>query len=319
MNTTHDCTNRRGVATFAIGTLALALAACTSTDPKLGGSPSVATGAAGGATASNANSQLEHCDKTMGTLAVVEDQAAPWYTYYYSHYRNLGSTVPVLRMMIQQSNCFVIVERGRAMNNMMQERALSQSGEMRDGSNFGKGQMAAADYTMSPTINFNQQGGSGGSVGAAGLARGLGGVGAVFAAGAGSMKSNEAATTLIMIDNRSGVQLAAAEGSAKNFDFGFFGSAFTAGLGGGASGYSNTPEGKIIVAAFADSYNQLVKAVKNYRAQTVAGGLGAGGTLGVQGGSTPASQAVDPPKPAAAAAPAKKAPAKKAPTTPPSQ
>ena len=44
------------------------------------------------------------------------------------------------------------------MNNMMQERALSQSGEMRGGSNFGKGQMAAADYTMSPTINFNQQG-----------------------------------------------------------------------------------------------------------------------------------------------------------------
>ena len=119
------------------------------------------------------------------------------------------------------------------------------------------------------------------------------------------MKSNEASTTLIMIDNRSGVQLAAAEGSAKNFDFGFFGSAFTAGLGGGASGYSNTPEGKIIIAAFADSYNQLVKAVKNYKAQTVKGGLGTGGTLGVQGGSTPASQEV-------VQGPAKKRVAKKA-------
>jgi hypothetical protein len=316
MNSRNDFNGRMRTGALALGALTMALAGCASTDPQLGGSPSVATGGAGGATASNANSQLEHCDKTMGTLAVVEDQAAPWYTYYYSRYHNLGSTVPVLRMMIQQSNCFVIVERGRAMNNMMQERALAQSGEMREGSNFGKGQMAAADYTMSPTINFNQQGGSGGSVGVAGLARGLGGVGAVLAAGAGSMKSNEAATTLIMIDNRSGVQLAAAEGSAKNFDFGFFGSAFTAGLGGGASGYSNTPEGKIIVAAFADSYNQLVKAVKNYRAQTVAGGLGNGGTLGVQGGTTAASQAVDA-KPAAAAAPAsaKKAPAKK--TTPP--
>jgi len=292
---------------LAIGCLGLALTACTSTDPKLGGSPSVVTGAAGGATAANANSQLEHCDASMGTLAIVEDQSAPWYTYYYSQYRNLGSTVPVLRMMIQQSNCFVIVERGRAMANMMQERALSQSGEMRAGSNFGKGQMAAADYTMSPTIQFNQNG-SGGTVAAAGLGRAFGGIGgAVLAAGAGSMKSNEAGTTLIMIDNRSGVQLAAAEGSAKNFDFGFFGSAFTAGLGGGASGYSNTPEGKIIVAAFADSYNQLVKAVKNYKAQTVQGGLGNGGTLGVQGGSTPASQAVD--------APAKKKPAPKKPTT----
>ena len=303
--------NRNARIALAIGSLALLAAGCASTDPKLGGSPSVVTGAAGGATAANANSQLERCDASLGTLAIVEDQTAPWYTYYYSHYRNLGSTVPVLRMMIQQSNCFVIVERGRAMNNMMQERALSQSGEMRDGSNFGKGQMAAADYTMSPTINFNQQGGSGGSAALGGIGRGLGGLGAVVGAAAGSMKSNEAATTLIMIDNRSGVQLAAAEGSAKNFDFGFFGSAFTAGLGGGASGYSYTPEGKIIVAAFADSYNQLVKAVKNYSAQTVKGGLGTGGTLGVQGGSTPASKEVD----AAATKPAaKKAPAKK-PTT----
>ena len=63
--------------------------------------------------------------------------------------------------------------------------------------------------------------------------------------------------------------------------------------GGGAGGYSSTPEGKIIIAAFADSYNQLVMAVRNYKAQTVRGGLGTGGTLGVQGGSTPASRAVD--------------------------
>lgn len=310
MNTMHERRYTRALrATIASGSIALLAAGCASTDPKLGGAPSVVTGGAGGATAANANSQLERCDASMGTLAIVEDQTAPWYTYYYSHYRNLGSTVPVLRMMIQQSNCFVIVERGRAMSNMMRERALAESGEMRSGSNFGKGQMAAADFTMSPTINFNQQGASGGSAGLAGIGRGLGGLGAIVGAAAGSMKSNEASTTLIMIDNRSGVQLAAAEGSAKNFDFGFFGSAFTAGLGGGASGYSNTPEGKIIIAAFADSYNQLVKAVKNYKAQTVKGGLGTGGTLGVQGGSTAASQEVDhgpAAKPAARKAPAKK-------------
>ena len=293
--------------------LALVAAGCASTDPKLGGSPSVVTGAAGGAAAANANSQLERCDASLGTLAVVEDQGAPWYSYFMSHYRNLGSTVPVLRMMIQQSNCFVIVERGRAMNNMMQERALSQSGEMRAGSNFGGGQMAAADFTMSPTINFNQQGGQGGSAGLGGLARGLGGLGAVVGAAAGSMRSNEASTTLIMIDNRSGVQLAAAEGSAKNFDFGFMGSMFGGGLGGGASGYSNTPEGKIIVAAFADSYNQLVKAVRNYKAQTVRGGLGTGGTLGVQGGSTAASRELDRPAPAPAAPAATRRPAPRKP------
>ena len=94
---------------------------------------------------------------------------------------------------------------------------------------------------------------------------------------------------LTMIDNRSGVQLAAAEGTAKNTDFALFGSAYGWAGAGGAGGYSSTPEGKIIIAAFADSYNQLVKVVRNYRAQTVKGGLGTGGALGVQGGSTPAS------------------------------
>lgn len=263
---------------------AVALAGCEGTGPKLGGGGTVATGAAGGATAENASSQLEKCSESLGTLAVVEDQTAPWYMHL-SQYK-LGSTVPVLRMMIQQSNCFVVVERGRAMNNMMQERDLQKSGEMRSGSSFQKGQMVAADYTMNPTINFSQKG-TGGASGALG---GLGVFGAVAGAVAGGLKSNEASTTLVMIDNRSGVQLAAAEGSAKNFDFNLFGGAFGGGLAGGAGGYSNTPEGKILIAAFMDSYNQLVKATRNYKAQEVKGGLGTGGVLGVQGGQTPASK-----------------------------
>ena len=37
----------------------------------------------------------------------------------------------------------------------------------------------------------------------------------------------------------------------------------------------------------------MVKALRNYKAQTVKGGLGTGGRLGVQGGSTAASAEVD--------------------------
>lgn len=265
------------------GAAVLSLSGCLATSPTLGGGSNTVSGAAGGSTAANANSNLERCDESLGTLAVVEDQSAPWWGYY-SRYK-LGSTVPVLRMMIQQSNCFVVVERGRAMNNMMQERALERSGEVRQGSNFGQGQMVAADYTMSPSVNFSQKGTEGGRLGLGGL----GMLGSVVGAAAGSFKANEASTTLLMIDNRSGVQLAAAEGSAKNFDFGLSGWGWTGGLVGSASGYANTPEGKIVTAAFVDSYNQLVKAVRNYKAQTVRGGLGTGGRLGVQGGTTPAS------------------------------
>lgn len=261
---------------------ALVLAAAAPAQEVGGGSKGAVTGAAGGATAEGANSSLERCDQALGTIGVVEDQNAPWYHTLQSY--KLGSTVPVLRMMIQQSNCFVVVERGAAMRNMQMERNLRDSGEMRQGSNMGPGQMVAADYTMNPSIQFSQNtGGMGGALG--GLSRHLGVIGAI----AGGMKTNEASTTLIMIDNRSGVQLAAAEGTAKNTDFALFGSAFGWAGGAGAGGYTSTPEGKIIIAAFADSYNQLVKAVRNYKAQTVKGGLGTGGALGVQGGFTPAS------------------------------
>jgi len=269
----------------AASALVLALTGCLATTPTQGGGNTTVSGATGGATAENANSQLERCGETLGTLAVEEDQAAPWYREL-ARYK-LGSTVPVLRMMIQQSNCFVVVERGRGMQNMMQERALERSGEMRSGSNFGGGQMVAADYLMRPSIQFSAKtGGGGGGLG------GLGFLGTAAGAVAGGFKQNEASTTLLMIDNRSGVQISAAEGSAKNFDFSVLGVGWGGGMGGAAGAYSNTPEGKIIVAAFADSYNQMVRALRNYKAQTVRGGLGTGGRLGVDGGSTPASQEV---------------------------
>lgn len=264
--------------------LLFGLAAC-STDPSLGGgSGNVASGSAAGTTTTGANSQLEHCAAPMGTLGINEDEQAPWYAYL-SRYQ-LPSTVPLLRLIVQQSNCFVVVDRGRGMNSMMAERGLAQSGELRSGSNMGKGQIAAADYTMVPSINFSQSGTSG--FGAAlGFVPYVGG--ALGAAAAGT-KSNEASTTLLLIDNRSSVQISASEGSAKNWDIAGLGGAFGYAAGGGIGGYSNTPEGKIVTAAFMDLYNQMVRSLRNYRAQTVNGGLGTGGTLGVQGGSTPASK-----------------------------
>jgi hypothetical protein len=272
---------------FAALLVCLGPAEVGATEPTLGGSGTVATGSAGGAAAQGASSQLEHCNETLGTAAVVEDQSAPWYATL-SEYR-LGSTVPVLRMMIQQSNCFVVVERGRAMGNVMQERALQQSGELREGSGFQKGQMVAADYTISPSITFSKKGtsGVGGAVG--GL---FGSVGRAVGALAGGLKANEASTTLLLVDNRSSVQLVSAVGSAKNYDFSLFGGMFGSDAGGSLGGYTSTPEGKIITAAFMDSYNQLVRAARNYQAQTVKGGLGTGGRLGVQGGQTPASKKI---------------------------
>jgi hypothetical protein len=268
--------------------VALALAACADTQGVQMGSQSaktVATGSAAGAASANANSQLERCDESLGTLAVVEDQGSPWYYQLRNEYK-LQSTVPLIRMLVQQSNCFVVVERGSGMRSMSTERTLEASGEMRQGSNFGKGQMVAADYSLNPSIAFSQSdaGGLGAALG--GFGRQLGMLGAV----AGNVKFKEASTMLTLVDNRSGVQLGAAEGSASKTDFGAWSSLFGSRAGGSLGGYTNTAEGKVLAGAFADAYNQLVMGLRNYRAQEVTGGLGTGGRLGVSGGTTRSSK-----------------------------
>jgi curli biogenesis system outer membrane secretion channel CsgG len=265
------------------------------------------TGSAGGATAQNANAKLEHCDQSLGSLAVVEDQTAAWYYQLIREYK-LTSTVPLIRLLVQQSNCFVVVERGRAFGQMQTERALSQSGELRQGSNFGQGQVVAADYSLNPMITFSQRD-------TRGIGTALSVVPYVGLLGslAGNLRTSEASTTLTMVDNRSGVQLAAAEGAASNTDFAAWSGVFGSSAAGSLGGYTNTPEGKVLAGAFADAYNRLVVAVRSYKAQEVKGGLGTGGALGVQGGTTPASQALEP----APAKPAQKPATKPVPKTAP--
>jgi hypothetical protein len=261
--------------------LLLSLSACSDMQMGATSAKTTATGSAGGETSQNANAGLQHCSATLGTVSIVEDTTAPWYGMLTGQYQ-LGSTVPVLKLLVQQSNCFVVVDRGRGLSAAMEERVLNESGELRQKSKMHKGQMVAADYTISPTITFSNRNAGGG---AAGLLAFVPVVGGALAGVAGTMKSQEASTLLTLVDNRSSVQLAAAEGSAKNVDYGILAGLVAGapgGAGAGAGGaYANTAQGKVIVAAFTDSLNNLINAVKQYKAQSVKGGLGTGGTLPV--------------------------------------
>lgn len=275
----------RALKLLALVVTTLGLGGCLSAPVRMGddGARTVATGSAGGASTAGASSDLERCDKPFGTIELVEDQHASWYHVLTGEYR-LTSTVPVLRLLMQQSNCFVVVDRGRALANMRQERELEDAGELRAGSNFARGQLVSADYSMMPEvlISARDTSGIGAMVGAFG--------GGMLSSVMGSLKSNEAATLLTLVDNRSGVQIGVAEGSAKNTDFGLGG--LFAGSGGfaGLRGYTSTPQGKVIVAAFMDSYNQLVRSLRNYSAQTMGErGLGTGGRLGVDGATAPST------------------------------
>jgi curli biogenesis system outer membrane secretion channel CsgG len=246
----------RILATVLAGSLIAAGAQAQLLGTKKGKGGSDVQGAAGTQGAQGAASDLERCDKPMGAMAVVEPQD---YVMQHLARYNLQSPVGLIRMMIQQSNCFIVVERGQGMQNMMQERALAGGGELRGGSNVGGGQMVAADFILTPAVVFSEgnAGGVGGALG--GL---LGGRGSAIGALVGGLKFKEAQTSMLVADARSGVQVAAAEGSSKKADLALGAAIFGGGAGGGIGGYGNTNEGKIIAASFADNYNNIVRVVK---------------------------------------------------------
>ena len=224
------------------------------TQPKQGQGGSVIQGSAGTSSV-KAPEGLQTCQKPMGAMAVVEPQTE---VLTYLRRYQLSSPVGLIRMMIQQSNCFIVVERGAGMQNLAQERQLAQAGQTRAGSNMGGGQMVTADFVLTPNVVFSENNAGGLGAGAVG-----GMFGKTAGAIAGGLKFKEAQTSMLVADTRSGVQVAAAEGSTKKADIRLGAGLWGGGGGAAGGGYGNTNEGKIIAAAFMDNYNQVVLAVRN--------------------------------------------------------
>lgn len=230
---------------------AIAAAAGAPQAQTLGG----ASGPAGDAT------QVEKCDAPKGTLAVVEPQS---HVLQSLQGMGLGSPSGMIRLIIQQSNCFQIVERGAGFQNLMQERQLAAGGQLQGGQNIGQGQMVAADFVVTPSVVFSNPnaGGVGGALGGIGGLLG-GGRGALLGAIAGGLKFKEAQTSMIMADTRSGLQVAAAEGSAQKTDFNLGAALFGGGAGAALGGYTSTAEGKIVAASFLDNWNRIVTTIRS--------------------------------------------------------
>lgn len=199
--------------------------------------------------------ELAKCDKPFGILAVNEPQQQ--YMQIFQRYQ-LGSPAALLRTMAQNSKCFVVVERGLAMQNIQQERALARSGEMQQDANMGGGQMKAADFVMTAAVQVSDPnaGGVGGAIGGA-----LGRKNPVIAAVGGGVKFKDAQTSILVADARTTVQVAAAEGKARKTSFSL-GAIGYKGAALGLGGYSNTAEGKVIAASYLDNFNSLVATMK---------------------------------------------------------
>jgi len=182
------------------------------------------------------------CDKKFGTMAVDEPEQKWWLAY------QLESPAALIKVYAAQSGCFTLLDRGKGLEAAQKDRALASGGEMRGGSNIGKGQMKAADYVLVPDI-ANQNGNSGG--------KRLGGV---------SLKSKTADVVLTLTDVRSTEQVAVVQGHAKKTDVGwgaaggmFSGGGFAA---AGASSYANTEIGQVVAMAYLDAWKKMVVEVE---------------------------------------------------------
>ncbi|MDR1855417.1 MAG: hypothetical protein LBR05_11015 [Azoarcus sp.] len=238
------------------------------------------TGSAGGGASVGASSGLERCAETLGTLAVDDGRNSDWIGQFGSN-TGVTSIEPLLRLAVQQSNCFVITSIG---NQRTDDRLSSitqkqrESGEYRAGSKQEKGQRVAADYFLEPSIIISNE--STGGIGSA-LSGLLGAKNRTLGNLAGSVESKASVVTLSLFDIRAAIQISASEGSSTATNFGAALGAFGTSAGGTLDGYTKTPAGKATVAAFVDAYNKMVVSLRNYKAQDVKGGLGKGGRLQV--------------------------------------
>ena len=207
-----------------------------------------------------ATAQIPVCSHRLGTIAIVEPDNQWWREY------NLGSPEAILKVFVQQSGCFGIVNRGRSMQSRAMERALAEQGELQQGSNVGGGQVKTADYFLEPNIvTANNNSGGSGIGAAAGALGGLFGHGGSFVGGIVggiNVKKGEANVTLSVVNARTTEEMALVEGYARKKDI-----SWGAGGGGGwwggfaaagGHGYQNTEIGQVIVLAYLDAYTRLV-------------------------------------------------------------
>ena len=249
------------VALLAAG--ALVVVACGEKKTELGEGGSEVSGSGGPAGAQNAHASLERCETPIATVALLENPRG----YVMPSTVNLPPTpVPLVRLLMQQSGCFRVVDRAGGLQGTIREGELKDTGVLRPNGPVQKSKGYEAQYTMVPNLTFSEQDAGRGLAGIIGLIPVLRDI-AGLAGVAEQVKLKEAQTALFLTDNETTEQVAAATGSARATDLGV-GGVILGRLGGAAgAGWSNTNEGKVIAAAFLNAHNQLVQQVRLLQAK----------------------------------------------------
>lgn len=198
--------------------------------------------------------EIPTCAQRIGSIAIREPDNKWW--------QGLGLESPeaLIKIFVQRSGCFTLVDRGKGFELAQQERALAAGGALQGGSNIGGGQVRAADYILVPDIVSKNSNAGGTNVG--GLIGGfMGGFAGALVSGI-SINSKSADVILSVTNVRTSEQQAMAEGHGDKTDVGFSlgGGGFGGGVFGGAgvSSYQNSAIGQVVVLAYIDAYTKLV-------------------------------------------------------------
>jgi hypothetical protein len=198
---------------------------------------------------------VPHCTRKLGTVSVMDGDDPSGWTQF-----QLAGPQKLLKVLVQRSGCFNLVDRGSGLSAAQRERDIGGDLGLQRRSNVGQGQIKAADYVLVAEVQAANRN-SGGSAVGAGIGGLVGGRFGGLVGGIGSRKM-EANTVLSLTNVRTTETIAVQDGyAAKNsITFGAGGGAgfFGGGLGAVGGGYDNTDIGRIVTLAFIQAYSKMV-------------------------------------------------------------
>lgn len=197
---------------------------------------------------------VPRCIRKLGTVSVMDGDDPSGWTQF-----QLSGPQKLIKVLIQRSGCFSLVDRGSGLSAAQRERDISGGLGLQRGSNVGQGQIKAADYVLVAEVQAADRDSGGGGVGA--VAGGLLGGRIGAALGGISSRKMEANTVLSLTNLRTTETIAVQDGyAAKNsISWGAGGGGF---FGGGLAvvggGYDSTEIGRIVTLAFIQAYAKMV-------------------------------------------------------------
>lgn len=199
--------------------------------------------------------EIPHCNRKLGTVSIANGDDPYGWTQF-----NLAPPEKLLKVMVQKSGCFNLVDRGAGLSAAATERDIGSNLGHQRGSNVGQGQIKAADYVLVAEVQA-KNGDAGGSA-LAGIAGGL--IGGRVGGLVGGIKTRklEANTVLSLTNVRTTETVSVQDGYAVKNDISWAAGGGLGGWGGFGGvvggGYEDTDTGRIVTLAFIQAYTKMV-------------------------------------------------------------